>query len=207
MTRRPAMVQNFRGVRAVVLHLPDRNRAVLTETLGKLGLSVLALEPRERPGRARRSRRRPARSLRRGRQRGRCAALDGGHGTHPADRRDRARNSEPAASRLCAAAGGRAAEADATTGIYTALFFAANEHRRRLEVQEQLRSLQARHGARRFVIKAVVELMRARGVDDDEAYRILRKESMRQRTTVEELAVRLVAAAGPAAGSVAAKEA
>jgi AmiR/NasT family two-component response regulator len=74
-------------------------------------------------------------------------------------------------------------------------------------MQEQLRSLQARHGARRFVIKAVVGLMRARGVDDDEAHRILRKESMRQRTTVEELAVRLVAAAGPAAGSVAAKEA
>jgi AmiR/NasT family two-component response regulator len=207
MTRRLAMVQNFRGVRAVVLHLPDRNRAVLTETLGKLGLSVLALEPGNVPAEA--------------------ATLDGAQlvlfdadanevdvlpwtaGTAPIpliavigletpSRLHRAFAQLPAAVLQ---------KPIRTTGIYTALFFAANEHRRRLEVQEQLRSLQARHGARRFVIKAVVELMRARGVDDDEAHRILRKESMRQRTTVEELAVRLVAAAGPAAGSVAAKEA
>ena len=190
-----------------MLHLPDRNRAVLTETLGKLGLSVLALEPGSGPAEP--------------------AALDGAQlvlfdadasegevlpwtaGTAPIpliavigletpSRLQRAFAQLPAAVLH---------KPIRTTGIYTALFFAANEHRRRLEVQEQLRSLQARHGARRFVIKAVVELMRARGVDDDQAHRILRKESMRQRTTVEELAVRLVAAAGPAAGSVAAKEA
>ena len=39
--------------------------------------------------------------------------------------------------------------------------------------------------------------MEQRGVDDEQAYRLLRKESMRQRVTVEELAIRLLAAAGP----------
>ena len=207
MTGTAGVVQNFRGVRAVVLHLPDRNRAVLTDTLAKLGLSVLALEPD---------------SLTAG-----PAALDGAElvlfdadasegdvlpwtaGTAPIPLIAVIGLETP--SRLHRAFAQRPAavlhKPIRPTGIYTALFFAANEHRRRLEVQEQLRSLQARHGARRFVTKAVIELMRARGVDDDEAYRLLRKESMRQRTTVEELAVRLVAAAGSAAGTAAAREA
>ena len=48
-------------------------------------------------------------------------------------------------------------------------------------------------GARRFVIKAILQLVEAHGIDDEEAYRRLRRESMRQRVTVEELAVQLVA--------------
>ena len=46
-------------------------------------------------------------------------------------------------------------------------------------------SLEARHRARRLVMKAVLRLMERHGVDDDEAYRRLRKESMRLRITVE----------------------
>ena len=48
--------------------------------------------------------------------------------------------------------------------------------------------------ARRFVIKAVLALMQRHGVDDEQAFRMLRKESMRQHVTVEELSVRMVAA-------------
>ena len=46
-----------------------------------------------------------------------------------------------------------------------------------------------------LVHKAVLRLMERHGVDDEEAYRLLRKESMRQRVTVEELAVRVLATA------------
>jgi AmiR/NasT family two-component response regulator len=35
--------------------------------------------------------------------------------------------------------------------------------------------------------------MRGRGIDDEEAFRLLRKESMRRRLTIEEYAVQLAA--------------
>jgi AmiR/NasT family two-component response regulator len=81
-----------------------------------------------------------------------------------------------------------------SSGIYSALFFAVNEHHRRAEVTERLRALEGRRGARRFVHKALLQLMREHGIDDEDAYAMLRKESMRQRTTVEELATRILAA-------------
>ena len=88
-----------------------------------------------------------------------------------------------------------------TIGIYTALFFAANEHRRRQELTERLQAVEARHAGRRVVFKAVLHLMELRGLDDEQAYRLLRKESMRQRVTVEELAARVIAATGPPAAA------
>ena len=84
-----------------------------------------------------------------------------------------------------------------SSGIYPALFFAANEHRRRAELADRLKSLEERHGARRFVQKAILDVMERHDCDDEEAFRLLRRESMRQRITVEELAMRVVAAGPP----------
>jgi AmiR/NasT family two-component response regulator len=56
--------------------------------------------------------------------------------------------------------------------------------------------LEGRHRSRRFVTRAIVDLMRDRGIDDEEAFRLLRKESMRRRLTIEEYAVRLAAHSG-----------
>ena len=53
--------------------------------------------------------------------------------------------------------------------------------------------LEGRHRSRRFVTRAIVHLMRDRGIDDEEAFRLLRKESMRRRLTIEEYAVQLAA--------------
>jgi AmiR/NasT family two-component response regulator len=72
------------------------------------------------------------------------------------------------------------------------LFFAINEHRRRTELVARLRELEARQGARRFVHKAVLKLMDLHGIDDEQAYRLLRKESMRQRITIEQLSIRVL---------------
>ena len=43
MTRR--LIQNFRGVNALVIHAEDRNRTILTETLTRLGLKIHVSDP------------------------------------------------------------------------------------------------------------------------------------------------------------------
>ena len=44
----------------------------------------------------------------------------------------------------------------------------------------------------RGVIKAVIAVMRRHGVDDEQAFRMLRRESMARRITVEELSQQLI---------------
>ena len=78
------------------------------------------------------------------------------------------------------------------SGVYTAIFFAINGHARDRQQARTVASLEARHRARRLVIKAVLRLMERHGIDDDEAYRRLRKESMRLRITVEDLSSRIL---------------
>ena len=84
------------------------------------------------------------------------------------------------------------------SGVYTAIFFAINGHARDRHIARTVASLEARHRARRVVTKAVIHVMQRHGVDDDEAYRRLRKESMRLRITVEELSGRIVDQEQPA---------
>jgi AmiR/NasT family two-component response regulator len=84
-----------------------------------------------------------------------------------------------------------------SSGIFSALFFAMNEHARRAEMLERLRAMERRRGSRRFVHKALMQLMSQHGIDDEEAYTLLRKESMSQRLTVEEMAVRILAESPP----------
>jgi AmiR/NasT family two-component response regulator len=80
-----------------------------------------------------------------------------------------------------------------SNGIYPAVFFAANEHRRRADLIERMQLLEKRHSARRFVQKAVLSVMEQHKCDDEVAFRLLRQESMRQRITVEELSMRILA--------------
>jgi AmiR/NasT family two-component response regulator len=77
-------------------------------------------------------------------------------------------------------------------GVFTALFFAFNEYQRRRTLRENLRDAEERLSARRIVVKAILQIMQAFGFDDEEAYRHLRKESMHQRVSVEELSAQLV---------------
>ena len=185
MTRRP--IQNFRGLSAVIVAPDDGNRAVLAATLERLGLAVTsrptgllagdaadilfvdadALDPARDPALC-----------------GGTTALVTVIGHETPSRLQRAYELEPSAFLM---------KPIRPSGVFTAVYFAANEHRRRRETLERLEALEARLGARRFVIKAVLQLVEAHGIDDEEAYRRLRRESMRQRVTVEELAVQLVA--------------
>ena len=179
-------VQNFRGCHAVIAHPADQNRLVLETTLIKLGLSVATLDPQgsNLPG-------------------GVDVAfidVDDAGGTHlpwaegevplvamigheSPSRLQRAFELQPSAFLL---------KPVRPSGVYTAIFFAINGHARDRQIARTVASLEARHRARRVVTKAVLLLMQREGVDDDDAYRRLRKESMRLRITVEDLSSRLL---------------
>ena len=191
MTRH--LIQNFRGVHALVIHGQDRNRAVLTDTLAKLGLKVQVADPSDTP------------TIRGALTEAEILVFD----TDMAEAVALALTGERVAVPVIAIVGleapgrlQRAFELEPSavlykplrsTGIYSALFFATNEHRRRHELGVKMQLLDGRHRSRRFVTRAIVELMRDRGIDDEEAFRLLRKESMRRRLTIEEYAVQLSA--------------
>jgi len=191
MTRH--LIQNFRGVRALVVHGQDRNRAVLTDTLARLGLKVNVADPSDAAG------------IRDAVNEADLLVFD----TDMAEAVALALATERVAVPVIAIVGleapgrlQRAFELEPSavlykplraTGVYSALFFATNEHRRRRELTVKMNLLDGRHRSRRFVTRAIVELMRDRGIDDEEAFRVLRKESMRRRLTIEEYAVQLAA--------------
>ncbi len=183
-------LQNFRGCRALIAHPADQNRAVLEATLRKLGLGVTAADP-------------AAGELLTTTARTDVAFLDvdsaGGAalpwsegevplvamiGHESPSRLQRAFELLPSAFLL---------KPVRPNGVYTAIFFAINGHARDRRLAQVLEDLENRHRARRVVTKAVLRLMRHHGIDDDEAFRRLRKESMRLRVTVEDLSGRLVA--------------
>ncbi len=91
--------------------------------------------------------------------------------------------------------------------IYTALFLCVNEYRCRLLLERQLQELHHRRARRRFVIKAVLGVMRRTDVDEDAAYDALRRESMRARQSIEDYCeAHVLLANGPAADRIFDKE-
>jgi two-component system, response regulator / RNA-binding antiterminator len=191
VTRR--LIQNFRGVNALVIHAEDRNRTILTETLTRLGLKINLSDPSD------------AAAIREGLNEAEIVVFDTDmvEGVALASAGERFR--VPIIAIVGLEAPGRLQRAFElepsavlykplrSTGIYSALFFAANEHRRRNEIAQKMQLLESRHRSRRFVTRAIVHLMRDRGIDDEEAFRLLRKESMRRRLTIEEYAMHLAA--------------
>ena len=66
--------------------------------------------------------------------------------------------------------------------VYSALFLGVNNHRRLKSAETRLAIGDRKRRGRRFLIKAVVALVQARGLSDDDAYAELRRESMRRRS-------------------------
>ena len=70
--------------------------------------------------------------------------------------------------------------------VFSALYLAVNEFNQKAEMAGDLATHETRRRQRRFVIKAVLQLMRERGLeDDDQAFAILRRESMQARLSIE----------------------
>lgn len=72
--------------------------------------------------------------------------------------------------------------------VYSALFLATNNQARLTRLADRIAEQDRRLGGRRFVIKAVVKLVQEQGLCDDQAFALLRRESMRLRIGIEEYA-------------------
>jgi AmiR/NasT family two-component response regulator len=75
--------------------------------------------------------------------------------------------------------------------VYSALFLATNNHARLTRLTQRIAEQDRRHGGRRFVIKAVVKLVQEQGLCDEQAFALLRRESMRLRIGIEDYAKNL----------------
>ena len=183
-------IQNFRGRHALVIHPADQNRSILETTLAKLGLGVTTIDPLG--GQTIPTGVDPIDLAFLDVDSGGSCALPCGQGDIPLvamighespSRLQQAFELLPSAFLL---------KPVRPSGVYTAIFFAINGHARDRLQARTVASLQVRHRARRLVMKAVLRIMERHGVDDDEAYRRLRKESMRLRITVEDLCSRIL---------------
>lgn len=72
------------------------------------------------------------------------------------------------------------------SAVYTALFLGINQYLVRRDLTERVDDLERRRRSRRAVLKAVLRKMECTGLGDDEAYTLLRRESMRARRSLEE---------------------
>ena len=73
-----------------------------------------------------------------------------------------------------------------TAAIYSAMFMGVNGFLRHRYLEACLEEQERRHRGRRVVVRAIVNLMSSAGIDDDQAYAILRRASMRQQLKIED---------------------
>jgi len=76
--------------------------------------------------------------------------------------------------------------------VYPALFVGVNEYRRHRHLEALLEDQDRRRRGRRNLVKAIVRTMSEYGIDDDEAYDLLRRRSMKMRQTMEDMCKDLV---------------
>jgi two-component system, response regulator PdtaR len=76
--------------------------------------------------------------------------------------------------------------------VYPALFVGVNEYRRHRHLEALLEDQDRRRRGRRNLVKAIIRTMSEYGIDDDEAYDLLRRRSMKMRQTMEDMCNDLV---------------
>lgn len=189
--KRPRPMLNFRGLGALLLLPEDQNRAVLERTLLRLGLlvrhqrpadTVLVPDDQDKPidivfadadGCAMPSLPKPMDAYP-------VIALIG----HETPTR-LLRSHEMAADTFLL-------KPVRTQGVFTAIFFAINEHRQRRCLEIRIADMDVRHAARRHVIKAILLIMDQFDLDEDQAFCRLREESMTRRQTIEDVCREIV---------------
>jgi AmiR/NasT family two-component response regulator len=83
-----------------------------------------------------------------------------------------------------------------SAGLYTALVVAFDHAQRRTEEAAYVETLEDRIRLRRVVFAAVLQLMRAHGLSEEDAFALIRQTAMRHRTTIEHLSAEIVASGG-----------
>ncbi|AGI67559.1 putative response regulator [Octadecabacter antarcticus 307] len=190
-----SITQNFRGLRASVIHPDDTNRQTLCAVLGKLGLVVNAVE-----------------AVNFGDFHN-CDVVfvDADEGIEALPQTEQcvsdllglpciALIGNEAPSRLarvvrrgCAS---HILKPVRNTGVYTALLLAMNDHTKRQKVAREIEVLQQRLAGRRVITQAIVGILNRHNVDADTAYAWLRAEAMSRRLTIDIVAQERVANPG-----------
>jgi AmiR/NasT family two-component response regulator len=179
------LIQNFRRSQGLLWASGDLNADVLERTLLKLGVSLRRVEQ------VRASELDPDRDI---------VFVDADQPINPAPLLQPGANfsaapvigivgvEAPSRLRLLAEAGATAIlrKPISASTVYSALFLGVNNHRRLKSAETRLAIIDRKRRGRRFLIKAVLALVQARGLGDDEAYAELRRESMRRRCDLEE---------------------
>lgn len=78
--------------------------------------------------------------------------------------------------------------------VFSALFLAVNTFNRNNILHQALADMSERRRNRIHVMKAVAMLIRTRGLHEEDAYELLRRESMRNRVSIEEFCRKLMQA-------------
>ncbi|MBV8767934.1 MAG: ANTAR domain-containing protein [Hyphomicrobiales bacterium] len=83
-----------------------------------------------------------------------------------------------------------------SAGLYTALVVAFDCAQHRNETAAYIGKLEDRVRARRVVFAAVLQLMRAHSLSEEDAFTLIRQTAMRHRTTIEQLSAEITATGG-----------
>lgn len=189
------IAQNFRGLRALVIHLDDANRRVLVTVLGKLGLSVEVLDA-------------PKDAL------PDCDVMfvDADEGMEALPQHATGPSGIPpvpcialigneAPSRLARVVRRRCAshilKPIRNTGVYTALLLAVNDHECGQKAAREIETLRKRLAGRRIVTQAVMAIMSTHRIDPDAAYERLRLAAMNRRVPIDQIASERLSADEP----------
>jgi len=83
-----------------------------------------------------------------------------------------------------------------SAGLYTALVVAFDHVQRRTEELAQIEKLEERVRSRRVVFGAVLQVMKAHALSEEDAFALIRQTAMRHRTTIEQLSAEIIAIGG-----------
>lgn len=192
---RQSLLQNFRGLRAVILAAPSTCTDLLQTGLGRLGLVICSVAAQDQTWQTNLSPDRDVLLVDADLGIDLTAAL-GGIVQPPVA--VIALTGSDAPSRLKAlmelGATGVIRKPVHPGSLYSALYLGINQFRARRELLTRLAEHERRRQGRRLLIKAIIRLMHERGMSDDAAYDFLRQESMRARMPLEHYCERLMTA-------------
>jgi AmiR/NasT family two-component response regulator len=83
-----------------------------------------------------------------------------------------------------------------SAGLYTALVVAFDCAQRRIGEAAYVEKLEDRIRSRRIVFAAVLQVMRAHALSEDDAFALIRQTAMRHRMTIEQLSAEIIAVGG-----------
>ncbi len=178
-----AALPNFRGQRALVLHWKDNNRVTLVRQLETLGLKVDVLWPADDVS---------ANGydvIFFDADQGYDGLFDWPPGQPPIPLIAIMGSEAPGRIEwtLSRAPSAYLVKPIGSTGVFSTLAIAFHTFGTTKELKDAIAELTRRAKARSIVFKAILSVMAHFGIGDDEAYRLLRAESMNQRISIEKL--------------------